>query len=392
MAVSHPRVWSLQVGWWRGVPVRVHVLFLLFSLATVALAWTADSYAAVQPDLVGIACLSIALLFLSVLVHALAHLSAGEHDPEVRAPNTLEIGPLGELSAFDCLTAHAELRVALAGPAANFCLVLLAGAVLQAVQEPDLAGLLHPLAPARLIEGPWGLVVLKLMLWINWMIVLANLCVPVLPLDGRRILRALIRLRWPAGERALPSRTIVVLARTLCICILLSAWAIRSRDLNGFLPAWCVVLLIASFVYLGALEEYRKDLEPEPESGPVTSGRQLAGHDAGKPEVVKSHPQAAMARIRTRRTSYNAATWCGACAPNVRPAGRESEEPSPGQEIPDLRDDGDRLDEILARIHQVGFNELTPAEKAWLSEESDRLRRQFQDHLSPPSLTQRDLR
>ena len=84
--------WCISLGRWGGVQVRVHIFFLLFAALTMFLA--SENHTP-QSDLVAIAAGSLAILFLSVMLHECGHFLAA-----VRAGGAvdeMQIGPLGGL-------------------------------------------------------------------------------------------------------------------------------------------------------------------------------------------------------------------------------------------------------------------------------------------------------
>lgn len=70
-------VWSVNLGHWGGVNVRLHMFFALFAAFTFYLAWLeADKSHGLQST----AILCIAVLFISVLIHELGHYLCATRD------------------------------------------------------------------------------------------------------------------------------------------------------------------------------------------------------------------------------------------------------------------------------------------------------------------------
>src|SRR5437762_1921858 len=112
--MSDSSSWSLQIGRWRGVPIRVHAIF--FAVAVLALFL---SISRPGQEAAGYGLLSIAVLLASVLVHELGHClaaaRAGVH------PEQIVLGPLGGLMPTHLpREPQAELITALAGPVVSF--------------------------------------------------------------------------------------------------------------------------------------------------------------------------------------------------------------------------------------------------------------------------------
>lgn len=85
-------VWSLSLGTWGRLRIRLHVLFLLFALGTIYLAWLGEH---ASKGLIPIAWGSLAILFVSSLLHGIGHFVVVPNEEETVE---LIVGPLGELS------------------------------------------------------------------------------------------------------------------------------------------------------------------------------------------------------------------------------------------------------------------------------------------------------
>lgn len=173
------RSWSFPAGRLFGVEIRIHLTFVLLILY-VLMTEAAAGY--VSPGrvlgLVGIA-------FLSVVLHELAHALAALHSG--RAARSVVLLPIGGVTLTD-ETAHQqlkptqEIRIAAIGPFVNLALAFLVGGIVTAV-TPEL----------NLMARPWvhSSNLLRSLVWINVFIGAVNL-LPAYPLDGGRVLRALL--------------------------------------------------------------------------------------------------------------------------------------------------------------------------------------------------------
>ena len=63
-------IWSVSLGRWNGVQLRLHMFFLLFAAFTLYLSWREEPAAA---DMVWIAAGSLGILLVSVVLHELGH-------------------------------------------------------------------------------------------------------------------------------------------------------------------------------------------------------------------------------------------------------------------------------------------------------------------------------
>ena len=171
--------WSLNIGAIAGTAVRVHITFLLF------LVWIfAAEYASGGPDEAWTALLFMVLLFACVLAHEFGHIftarAFGVATPDV---TLLPIGGVARLERIP-EDPRQELLIAIAGPAVNvvigFGLVLIAGAHLdpRALTGVDNA---HISMVDRLAI-------------VNLFLAVFNM-IPAFPMDGGRVLRALLAIR-----------------------------------------------------------------------------------------------------------------------------------------------------------------------------------------------------
>lgn len=161
-----------------GIPIGLHYSwFLVFALSTWLLA--SVYYPAQFGDWPPVLCwlmgaMTAILFFASLLLHELAHsVVAMRLRVPVRRITLFIFGGLAEIGA-EPPSAGAELAIALAGPLANFALAFMLKA-LRTVHYAD-----QPLAALA-----------EYLVYMNMAIALFNL-IPAYPLDGGRVLRALV--------------------------------------------------------------------------------------------------------------------------------------------------------------------------------------------------------
>jgi Zn-dependent protease/predicted transcriptional regulator len=189
--------WSAKLFTIRGIDVKVHVTFLLV-VALGALQWSA------RGGLVGAAFGAVFMLalFTSVLLHELGHSFVARHfGLKVKDILLLPIGGIASLQGRPS-TPRQEIAIALAGPAVNVVLAMgFAAALWLNGQAPTTAKEF-----AALTANPSLSALLLLLASGNASLAFFNL-LPIFPLDGGRVLRALLETRlgsargtaWAAG-------------------------------------------------------------------------------------------------------------------------------------------------------------------------------------------------
>ena len=258
--------WSFPFAQVKGIKIQIHVTFILV-LIWAALEWGVTRKLGVAGALYGIFYTS--LLFLCVTLHELAHsLVAMRFDMRVRDITLLPIGGLARLEGELTRPSH-EFWVAISGPVVNILLAAALGTIavpwlgLHALQD---LGLL-----LRRLNGI-GLERLLLdLLTANAGLALFNL-LPAFPMDGGRVLRALLASR--INEL---NATRIAMRIGQGIAILLGLLGLSTGALN--------LVLIATFIFAGARMEWRgKQLRMAMQQVPasaalVRGGVVLSPHD-----------------------------------------------------------------------------------------------------------------
>jgi len=166
-----------------GVPVRLHFTFVLLLLFLIVTALGYDSTPVFSVFILG--------LFASVLLHEAAHAAVGA-GLKIR---TVEIVmfPIGGLSRMERrLRPREEMWISMAGPLAN--LLVAVGIFLYVAHTKQTISV----QPSDLLH-PSGGKLLSLLGFANLMLAGFNL-VPAFPMDGGRLLRALLSFVRPEDE------------------------------------------------------------------------------------------------------------------------------------------------------------------------------------------------
>lgn len=181
--------WSYKVGRLFGIDIKVHLIFIVLLAAVFILNTLTHSLAAGLGTLI-----FIGLLFMAVLLHELGHsLAAQRLGIRVHDITLWPLGGMARLSEIPEIPA-VELIIAVAGPAVNFTIILVTlfltylGAGLDAASGLVSSLYLRPLGNE--------LTLLEFIFQMNFWMMTINL-VPAFPLDGGRILRALVARRLP---------------------------------------------------------------------------------------------------------------------------------------------------------------------------------------------------
>jgi Zn-dependent protease len=218
--------WSIRIGRFSGIDVYMHFTFLLL-LGWVALVhWRqGQSFAAAAGGVV-----YILAVFLCVVLHEYGHaLTARRYGIKTRDIILLPIGGVARLERLPTQPLQ-ELWVALAGPAVN--IVIAAGLFIWLT----ISASLEPIQALTLTTGPF----LERIMAVNIFLVAFNM-IPAFPMDGGRVLRALLATRT---EYSRATQIAANIGQGIAVF-----FGLIGLFYNPLL------LLIAFFVWIGAAQE-----------------------------------------------------------------------------------------------------------------------------------------
>lgn len=173
--------WSIELGSIAGTAIRVHVTFLLFLAFIGILAYRANG-----PEAAGNSLAFIILLFICVVAHEFGHILMARHfGAHTRDVTLFPIGGVANMDRIPEKPVH-EILVALAGPFVNLVIAIILMVIVgQSLSEQDFAALNNN------NEGHLAIRIAAA----NLALMTFNL-LPAFPMDGGRVLRALLALKW----------------------------------------------------------------------------------------------------------------------------------------------------------------------------------------------------
>ena len=221
--------WSYRLGEWFGIGVKVHATFGLL------LGWLGLSTLAATGSLAA-TLLSLAfvlVLFGFVVLHEYGHALTARHFG-VRTRD-ITLYPIGGVAALERMpdSPRAQALIAIAGPAVNFGLAA------------SLAGLGWLFGIDLSVANERGGAVLGMMIQANLALGLFNL-LPALPMDGGRLLKALLSLRMDAAPA-----TAIAARVARFVAVGMALYGVFAE------PARPILVAIAAFVWFTAAAEAR---------------------------------------------------------------------------------------------------------------------------------------
>lgn len=328
--------WNIYLGRWCGVQLRLHVFFLLFAVFAVP---TRSADAAADAGWYGLTALG--LLLASALLHEIGHCLTARYLGS--NPDQIMLWPLGGLvPVCPSQDPHRELLTALGGPIANLLVCVSLAPILLMTENGHLVSFsLPPATPGS--ELSWALVV-ALAFWLNWVLAVVNL-LPAMPLDGGRALRALL---WQRSDYRTAVLQVAWAAKLTAVVLLVVGWL-----LSGDYPfVWVGFALFALLLWFSARQEADKVLDNELDEG-------LFGYDFS--QGYTSLERTVDAGRKPRPSAVR--QWI---------ANRRDQKIRRQREI-ELQEDL-RVDDVLARLHEVGVERLSSEERALLHRVSTRYR------------------
>jgi Zn-dependent protease len=255
--MGDPFTWSVPLGRLFGITVRVHVLFLLVAVSLVLRKMTPSADVGEADAML----LLMVLLFVAVLLHELGHCFAARCvGGEV---SEIMLWPLGGFAVPRLPhSAAAHLVTAAAGPLVNLLLCAVSAAVLLSQHFQPSFSLLPGQAWYTLLQNtqdgrvygsiwagppylplPTPIRLAAQFFWVNWVLFVFNVVVCGVPLDGARMLRAVL---WPyLGYRSATLHAVFV---SLCFVFIIGIAGIVMEEL--------LLLCLAGVVYFVGKQEW----------------------------------------------------------------------------------------------------------------------------------------
>ncbi len=219
---------GIRIGRIFGIPIEMHVSFLLLILLLF-----------ISGILFGTLYIVfyILLLFFFVVVHELSHsLVAIRFGVKIDRIILLPFGGVASMKDIPREPSK-ELRIAIAGPMINFIFAFLSFLILYAFNKVE------KIFPFFIIGQTFELFdIIAMIFKINLILGFFNLFVPALPMDGGRVLRAVLAMRMGFLKATEISASI---AKTIA----------AAMFIIGILTLNLILILISFFVYIGAEQE-----------------------------------------------------------------------------------------------------------------------------------------
>lgn len=339
------------IGRWRGIEVRLHILLPVLALVGLLLA-THTSIA--TPRLIAWA---LVVLVASVTCHEVVRVitaaRVGGH------ADAIVLGPVGGWTRLHLpIDPPAHIATALAGPTTFFVLMVVAGCGLALAgdqQVLQLMNLYNPQIDRLSMTGVDTLgttdsivrIIGQLVVWINCCLFLVSL-MPIDPCAGAQLMRSVL---WPIVGRSTATSLTSLAALGAAVFAVMLALVLPHDVPGGHLPTWFPLALAALFLLYGgsrtsherrydvglAIDEFNSDDED------WISGDWVEEDDreAVLVEHLQDKQQEAIDRKRREREASEDA----------------------------------RVDAILARMQDVGFEQLSDEDRAVLKRASRRYRR-----------------
>ncbi|MEW4568207.1 site-2 protease family protein [Tautonia sp. JC769] len=258
--------WSIKLGKLAGIPLYVHWTFLIL-LGFIG--WRAYTISDQDIGAALAAVLMVIAVFGCVVLHELGHaLMARRFGVPTSDITLLPIGGVARLQRIPEKPSQ-ELLVALAGPAVNVVIaaVLIGGLLLSG------KGLMAIWSTGNLFDAgtnPFGTLA-----FLNLFLVVFNM-IPAFPMDGGRVLRALLAMSLPYARA---TRLAATIGQSLAIAF----------GFLGLISSNPFLLLIALFVWIGAEAEARQVEERVNMKGAFVRDAMLTDYQTLSPDDSLGH-------------------------------------------------------------------------------------------------------
>lgn len=380
--------WSFPLGRVLGVPLRVHLLVVLFALACLALVW---QWAELAPGLSVVSLGGLVAIgwFSALLAHELGRLvMAWLVGCDIRG---MLMMPWGAILDVPPLKGLNRIGVFSAGPLANVAAAMLGTVLCFGLFDAQLPlSFFNPFEPRNVLEA--GSVVensLRVMIWMNVFLALINMA-PVALFDGGHVVAGLIQMLLPNDPPRFQQAWVTLIGQVCAVGLIassvISGWPNSTQPLG----IWFFLLLSGITMFFAARLPW--DSHPTSTSSgmrittnvssvvPVAHQLQFSDEHLGdleEPElsdmpndVFNDEPLSWQEEATNEEETLS--TW-------LKERQTERAEQARVKEREDEAEDERQADSILEKVHLGGIDSLTPEEREVLNRVSARLRKRSRE-------------
>lgn len=351
--MSNLHTWSMGAGRWLGVPIRIHMLLILFVVALFGTEW--NYHTGATSFFAGTALVTTLVLLASLFLHETAHIFASTNcGGRISSITLLPFGGNHENSVT--IRSHAEAIVSFAGPLANFVIFLFGATLLVQSDQSSIWSLINPLSPHRFAPSDWKISLTEIVIWVNFQLAFFNL-LPCHPFDGEAIVRAWISSLNPDASKFRTESAIRLIGNAVAFAFIGFAWFFRDIQAGPVQPTWLVFLLTGIALLFSSNTAMQLALRKNPQ---ITLPRNSQENEA--PDSVES-----FFALPANKDDSAYSQWLS-----------EKQEARREDEFKKEQEEDKRADQILEKLHNGGIASLHDEEKLILDRVSERIRRRRQ--------------
>jgi Zn-dependent protease len=348
--------WSLSVGQWLRVPVRLHCGLLLF----VILVFAVEAHFVHLPAAMGglpngTALATILALCGALAIHEFAHIFAAVSlGGSVRKVVLTPWGGMTDYSLSN--SAREQFIVHAAGPFANAMVFLLLGGMLAQLGHGSFGQLMNPLRP-HAMAGITEVAALKIFSWVNFQLALVNF-LPAYPFDGCQLLRIFIWGNNKLIPRLRLETSVMAVAYMVAVALVVLAWFAKDYKDCPIQPVWAVLGTFGVLMMFASRVEYYR------QTAAVLSPGRSRSRDEEMIDFEPVYDEDTDDFDFDHDPDESISEWL-----------RQKQEERHLVEIEIEKEDELQADNILAKLYRSGPGSLSEEERTVLERVSDRYRR-----------------
>jgi Zn-dependent protease len=218
--------WSLNAGRLFGIKFRIHATFFLL-LLYVFFSDIKEGFGQA-----GLSVLFVCLIFVCVVIHELSHSLVARHFG--REPRSITLLPIGGVATIDMMPTKPsqEIAISIVGPITNIVIAVVLGLIFRS----SIASVLDENTPRTVSQ-----LFITNLIAVNIILAVFNL-IPALPMDGGRILRSVLAMKFDYLRATIWS---VAIGKVIAAFFII----------YGFFSGDFWLALIGFFIYAGANNE-----------------------------------------------------------------------------------------------------------------------------------------